>query len=121
MAKFNLPENFDFGRPEQWPEWHQSFERYRIATKLNKEDGEVQVSTLIYALGKEAEQVFNTFTFEEKEDKNDYATVLGKMNNYFVPKVNVIHERARFYQRLQRQGETAVEFIRIWYELAETC
>ncbi|KAL7837467.1 hypothetical protein SRHO_G00271780 [Serrasalmus rhombeus] len=42
MAKFNPPENFYFSLPEQWPEWRQRFERYRIATKLNKEDGEVK-------------------------------------------------------------------------------
>jgi len=47
--------------------------------------------------------------------------VLEKLNNYFVPKVNVIHERARFYKRAQKQGESAEEYIRTLYKLAETC
>ncbi|MEQ2189740.1 hypothetical protein GOODEAATRI_028408 [Goodea atripinnis] len=33
---------FDFSWPEQWPEWRQRFQRYRVATKLNLEDGAIQ-------------------------------------------------------------------------------
>lgn len=121
MAKFNPPEKLDFTRPEQWPEWRQRFQRYRVATKLNMEDGDVQVSTLLYALGTEAEQVFNTFVFSDDEDVDDFETVLDKLNTYFIPKVNVIHERARFYLRAQKHGESAEEYIRTLYELAETC
>lgn len=121
MAKFHPPESLDFTRPEQWPEWRQRFQRYRLATKLNDESGAVQVSTLLYTLSREAEQVFNTFVFGEEEDEDDYDTVLDKLNTYFIPKVNVIHERARFYLRGQRQGESAEEYIRTLYELAETC
>lgn len=121
MAKFPPPETFDFSRPEHWPEWRQRFQRYRTATKLNLEDGDVQVCTLLYSLGKEAEQVYKTFTFEEREEEDDYEIVLEKLDNYFVPKVNTIHERARFHQRIQRTGETAEEYIRTLHELADTC
>ncbi|CAL9695394.1 unnamed protein product [Knipowitschia caucasica] len=121
MAKFPPPDAFDFSRPEHWPEWRQQFQRYRVATKLNLEDGEVQVCTLLYSLGKEAEQVYKTFVFEEGEDDDDYEIVLGKLDNYFIPKVNTIHERARFHQRTQRSGETAEEYIRTLHELADTC
>lgn len=41
----------------------QRFARYRTATKLSKEDKEVQISTLIYAKGIEAENIFKSFTF----------------------------------------------------------
>jgi len=71
MAKFNPPENMDFTRPEQW---RQRFKRYRMATKLNLESEDVQVSTLLYALGKEAEQVYNTFVFGEEEEE-EYESV----------------------------------------------
>lgn len=96
MAKFPPPENFDFSWPGQWPEWRRRFHQYRIATELNKEDGEVQICILLYSLGKEAEQVYKTFTFleEDKEDLDDYETVNVEIGHYFVPKVNTIHERA---------------------------
>ena len=47
MSKLNPPETFDFSKPQLWEEWKKRFKRYRIASKLNKEDGEVQVSTII--------------------------------------------------------------------------
>ncbi|KAK0139111.1 hypothetical protein N1851_024338 [Merluccius polli] len=121
MAKFNPPENFNFERPSDWQTWRQRFTRYRSATKLDKEDGAVQVSTLIYVMGMEAENVFKSFTFVGAEDNDKYEDVLAKFDNYFVPKKNTIHERACFYQRVQKPGEMAETFIRALYELSENC
>jgi uncharacterized protein YcnI len=74
MLKINAPENFEFAKPQLWPEWKQRFERYRIATKLNKEDNEIQVSTFIYSMGKQAEHVYKTFRLE-KGEKEEFMTV----------------------------------------------
>ena len=38
------------------------------------------------------------------EDANDYDVVLRKFEAYFIPRCNVIHERAKFYQRVQVKG-----------------
>lgn len=70
MAKLNPPECFPFDRSNQLADWKQRFQRFRSATKLDKEDGEVQVSSLTYAMGNKAEHIF---------------------------KSNVIYERACFY------------------------
>ncbi|RXN36190.1 Transposon Ty3-G Gag-Pol poly [Labeo rohita] len=70
MAKFSPPESFDFSHPELWPEWKQRFHRFRIATKLDKESGEVQVCTLLYSLGKEAEHIVSTFVYAAEGDEN---------------------------------------------------
>ena len=78
---------------------------------MNKEDEDVQVCTVINALGKEAEQIYKTFVFGEGEDET-YEKVMEKFDNYFVPKVNVIHERSRFHLRSQKPGDTAEEYIR---------
>ncbi|KAI2647390.1 Transposon Tf2-8 polyprotein [Labeo rohita] len=121
MSKFNPPESFNFDRPSEWPTWRQRFARFRTATKLSKEDKEVQISTLIYAMGIEAENIFKSFTFTAEESDDDYDTVLGKFDEYFMPKKNVIHERACFHQRAQRPGEKAECYIRALYELSENC
>lgn len=47
--------------------------------------------------------------------------LLEKLNIYFMLKVNVIHERARFFLRTQKHEESVEEYIRSLYELAETC
>uniref|UniRef100_A0AAV2KPY6 Retrotransposon gag domain-containing protein n=1 Tax=Knipowitschia caucasica TaxID=637954 RepID=A0AAV2KPY6_KNICA len=121
MSKFNPPSEFNFTSPGEWPEWKQRFARYRLATKLNKENGEVQVCSLIYAMGSEAEKIFASFEFATEDDKKNYEGVLSKLDEYFIPRRNVIHERACFYQRNQLQGEKAEAYIRVLYELAENC
>ncbi len=58
------------------------------------------MSTLIYAMGPEAENIFDLFAFERDEHKKDFGTVLEKFKDYFIPNKNIIHERACFYQHV---------------------
>jgi transposase InsO family protein len=121
MAKFNPPESFSFDKPTEWTDWKRRFERYRTATELNKKSGEVQVCSLVYAMGSEAENIFKSFTFTDPGHQNNYNIVMEKFDEYFFPRRNVIHERAVFHQRVQRPGEPAETFIRALYDLSEHC
>ena len=85
MPKLSPPERFDFFKPLDWPDWKQNFLRFRLATKLHKEEGAVQVSALIYTMGREAEHVFKSFTLAEGDDAKIYV-VLAKFNEHFVLK-----------------------------------
>lgn len=121
MAKFNPPTNFPFDKPSEWPDWKQRFKRFRTVTKLDKEDGAVQVSSLIYSMGSETENVYRSFVYAEDAHRDVFDTVVGKFDEYFVPRRNVIHERACFHQCVQRPGEKVETFIRALYELSEHC
>lgn len=99
MAKFLAPEQFNFSRPEEWPNWKQRFLRYQVTTKLVKEPADVQVSALIYSTGPEAEQVFKSFNLTEDDEAEDFDLVLCLFEEPFVPKRNVIFEQARFHSR----------------------
>ena len=68
MLKLSPPEKFDFSKPLDWPDWKQNFLRFRLATKLHKEEGAVQVSALIYTMGREAEHVYKSFTLADGDD-----------------------------------------------------
>ena len=48
-----------------------------------------------------------------------YHRVLKEFDKYFVPKKKVIHERATFHRRSQREGESIEEYICSLYELSE--
>ena len=84
------------------------------------ESEEWQISTLLYCLGEEAEDVLTSTNISET-DRGRYAQVLGKRDEFFKVRKNVIFERARFNWRIQRQGETAKEFITSLYSLAADC
>ncbi|XP_060562943.1 uncharacterized protein K02A2.6-like [Ruditapes philippinarum] len=82
MAKLQPPENFDFSSPNKWNNWKQRFSFYRTASKLHKEDGDIQVATLVYTMGKEADNLLKSFELSESSSK--YATgsvVLQKQDN----------------------------------------
>ena len=121
MPKFNPPSSFNFARPSEWPEWKSRFGRFHIATKLTEDSEEVQVASLVYAMGAEAEHVFKSFTFADADDSKKYDPVMTKFDAHFIPKRNVIHERAVFHRKMQASGESVEEFIRSLYDLAEHC
>ena len=60
------PEKFDFAHPDTWPRWLKRFERYRVASGLTGRGDSVQISTLMYAMGEEAEDILASFGLSEE-------------------------------------------------------
>ena len=121
VANYNVPppEKFSF-KPEEWIKWIRRFERFRTATGLEEKSKEMQVNTLIYSMGDQADDIFLSFGLSEDEAK-DYNVVRKKFEEYFVVKKNVIFERAKFNSRVQRDGESVDNFITDLYCLVEYC
>ena len=120
MASFRPPDSFNFSKPEDWPNWKQRWDRYTIVSELGKKNGEIQVSTLLYAMGQEAETIFKSFKLSAEEQKL-HKTVLDRFDQHFVPSVNEIHERSKFFQRDQRADENIEQYVREIYALSENC
>ena len=116
----SLPEPFTFSRREEWAKLIRRFERFRVASGLALKDGEVQVNTLIYSMGDQADDILRSFALSE-EDRKVYATVKEKFDGHFVQRRNVIYERAKFNRRRQQEGEPVESFITALYSLAEHC
>ena len=137
MPKFNPPDSFQFDKPADLPEWKQRFLRFRSATKLDRETSTVQVSSLVYA----AEKIYSSFQLATTvtaaasdadaaavaaaaatvPDANNFDLVMKRFDAYFIPKRNVIHDRAKFHLRVQQAGENAESFYRSLMELSERC
>ena len=107
MASIQLkpPQPFDFSKPDEWPRWKRRYEQYRHASGLAAEDDMRQVSTLLYCLGQEADDVLSATGISE-EDRQKYDKVMEKLEDHFKVRKNVIFEHACFNRRNQRKGET---------------
>ena len=76
------PVKFNFHNPDEWLKWRRRFEQFRVAAGMESESEERQISTLLYCLGEEAEDVF-TSTNISNNDRKQCDQVLGKMDAFF--------------------------------------
>ena len=99
-----------FWCPNDWTKWKRRFDRYLAVSGLQGKSEELQISSLIYCMGDEAEDILATFELSD-EDAKKYETVVTKFKDHFNRKKNIIFERARFNSRKQEEGEPADVFI----------
>ena len=118
--QLKVPEPFDFKKPEEWPRWKKRFEQFRITSGLGEESDQRQVSTLLYCLGEEADDVLSSTNITEAQRRR-YTDVLSKFDSFFQVTKNVILEQDRFNRRIQQEGESAEQYIAALYNLAESC
>ena len=97
------PEKFS-SKPEDWQRWIIRFERYRVASALDKASEEKEVNTLIYTMGAEAGDIMQSLGTLDAEQKKHYV-VRQKLEHFFIIKSNVIFERAKFNLRNQQESE----------------
>ena len=69
------PEAFNFHTPEDFQKWIRRFDRYLQAANLTS--AARKVSTLVYCLGPQAEDVLQTFNLTAQQ-QNDYDVVRAK-------------------------------------------
>lgn len=121
-ATFSIkpPEPFDFAKPQEWEKWIRRFERFRLASNLNNSSEENQVNTLVYCMGDEADDVLRGLKLTSVQ-RQQYDAVKTAFDSYFVPRKNVIYERAKFNKRVQQQTEPVDSFITALYALADNC
>jgi len=87
---------------------------------LSKEDEERQISTLLYCLGEDADDVLTSTNISE-ESRKKYTDVLAKFDTHFQVRKNVIFERARFNRRVQEHEESIKQFTISLCSLSENC
>ncbi|XP_037505600.1 uncharacterized protein LOC119381890 [Rhipicephalus sanguineus] len=114
------PTPFNFYQTSEWPEWIMSFDDYRYASEINERTEESQVRTLLYTMGRQARNIFQTFGLTEEESRC-YETVKKKFDAHFVATKNIVYESANFHRRKQEPGESADNFVTALHELADRC
>ena len=126
MANFQIPlpdilELNDGSTAANWRTWVSAWKNYTLATKLDKEEEERQVATLLGVIGKEANKVFRTFTWASEGDAKKIAPILKKFEDYCIPRENTIYERFLFFRRDQRESETVDQYVTELRQIAANC
>ncbi len=120
VARFDAPAPFNFQQPEDWPAWKRRFERFRVAAKLSDETEEVQVSTLLYVMGPEADTAFDQLGLTAANQKK-WKNVIEGFDRQFTPATNTIHWRSVLHGRYQKPGENYETYVRTLFEITDKC
>ena len=107
-------------RGENWKQFKRNWTYYKIAAKIDKEEGAIRVAHLLNVVGKDGQELYETFTLAE-DDKKDITKVLEAFKARCVPVANVIYERYMFNKHTQQVGESVDHFITDVLKLAENC
>ena len=102
---------------DEWKHWFEAFQNYRIATKLNKEEDDVQRASLLHLAGPGVQRLLTGLAGV----KVKYADVVKVLSDYFRPKRNKWAERYKFRKRYQEQNENLDTFIAELRVLADLC
>ncbi|KAL1434669.1 hypothetical protein MTO96_011444 [Rhipicephalus appendiculatus] len=71
-------------------------------------------------MGEQAEEIYATFALSEENSKK-FDAVVEQFDKYFIPRRNVIFERAKFNTRVQQDGESAEYFVTALHTLSKDC
>ena len=93
---------------------------YEIALGLIEKSAEVRKATLKVVMGQECFRVLQQLNLTD-EQQNSSATIINRLNDYFVPKTNIIYERFKFNTCNQSINESLDEFVANLKHLAATC
>ena len=73
-------------------------EQFREASDFDEKSEQKSVSSLIFAMGDEAEDILNSFSLSVDEQKS-YATVRDEFEAYLVKKRHIVFDQASFLQK----------------------
>ena len=107
-------------RGNNWRQFKCDWTYYERATKIDKEEGAVQVAHLLNVIGKDAQDLYETFNLAE-DDQKDISKVLEAFETRCIPAANVIYERYMFNRCVQDASESVDHYITDVIKLAEHC
>ncbi|XP_072382900.1 uncharacterized protein [Diabrotica undecimpunctata] len=95
---------------ENWRKFSQKFDLFMIATALTSKPESKKLAVFLSLVGDEALELYNTFTFDENEDRT-VTCVKKKFKEYCLPKKNVIFERFKLNRISQQGGQPFDPFV----------
>ena len=112
--------NFEGNIAEAWKSFYSAYTFYTQATGVDKKAEKVQCAVLLHVIGKDAQDVYKSFQFEDSE-KDKIAPLVAKFEEVFLPKKNLTIERFQFNVAVQKPGQTCEAYFTELRNLAQTC
>jgi len=81
MDKLTPPESLrlDGKITDNWTRWKQHNEIFSLASGLSRKDAKIQAATFLHVAGVDALEVYNTFTWENVEDKSKVDKIMENL------------------------------------------
>ena len=117
----SLRRQLDGNIADNWRRWKQRYEIFALASGLSGKEPKIQAATFLHVAGTEALEVYNTFTWENDDDKSKVNKITEKFEEYCNPRKNVTWKRHKFNTRNQQQGETIDQYATDLKTKAQTC
>ena len=108
-------------KSECWRQWKRSWDLYKVASGLEEKSQKIQVATLLHVLGKECQEIFSQFRWDDEGDSEKISTVEDKFQAYFEPLCSKNFNRHLFIERNQKDGESVDEYCGALKALAKNC
>ena len=124
MAEGFAPPKFsgdDTNSCESWMQYKEDLDTYLYATDLISKPGKRKVAVLLYGMGSKYKKIFNTFTFDRPEDKENFNTVIRKFDAHFEPKKLTKLYMKRFDECFQKENENIGDYIARLKDIAQYC
>lgn len=102
-------------------DWSSYIERADEYFALNSLPEEKKVAAIITSMGAKTYAILRKLTTPNKPSEKTYADIKKYLGDYFSPVPLEMSERHRFYKRLQREGESANEYMAELRRLSQNC
>ena len=96
------------------------WEHYSATSKVNKEEGDIQVAAFLTASGPEARKVFKTWNLSATE-RQDIKGVIERFNNCCYPRKNIPFKCFLFNSRQQEPGKSFDRYVTALRLIADKC
>ena len=94
---------------------------FSLASGLSRKDAKVQAASFFHVAGPEALEVYNTFTWDNADNKNKVDKIIEKLDQYCNPCKNITWERHKFNTWNQQPGESINQYVTVLKTKVQTC
>ena len=122
MAQSTMPPPLDLDcDPATWRKWRKLVQAHATVTQFAKKKDDERAAIIVTLLGLRALDLHDSLPFSSDAEKADLKSTLDYLEDHFVGKTNIIHERFVFNSREQHEGESFPQYLAVLRQQARLC